>query len=483
MTVVQTYALPWLAERLERLATDAAVLGAAMTNVMTAVEGLERLPAWAAAEMLHAHLKNVFVPDTESLAAAQRILATGLAHAIRTYPDVGHYVRVSGSDSYSWDPEPPTWILTGLAGMSKTATVQALERVLAPELTFQASAHSPPRVLRGGVFLKAMGKETNKTMTDQLRERLQMPKSGNTRDRDRDLADIRLELFRQGCLFIALDESQAIANGALAGAAFVNLIVHMRRFGVPVIVVGNYSMCHGILAQNSQIRQRVASDPFDMPPDQAHDPDYQKRLQAYVDACGGFLDIKPEQDGRRVCELTGGGSRALLRLVCSAYVEARNAARQSGSVTVDLVGLERAYGSSGYSGFREEIEELKKHALNPQKLRKDLRNPFVSIGGAAINCKRAAEEEFAEQTAREKLRASLSRAENLAIKRGEMEPPRYVPSDHRPEQSAPNTTVAKAAPNAKSLSEPIRKATPARPRSAKRPPPTLQDALRTRDAF
>ena len=483
MTVTQTFALTGLSERIERLATDDAALRNSMTNRLAAVEGLERLPANAAAEKLHAHLRDVFVPDKMSLAAARRILETGWAYAIRAYPDITQYIRVTCSDSYIWDSEPPTWILTGLAGMSKSATVQALERAFVPDLTFQASVHTPPRILRGGLFLKVLGKATNKTMTLQLRKRLNMPESGSARNGDRDLDDIRRELYRQGCLFILVDESQAIANGALAGAAFVNLIVHMRRFGVPVIVVGNYSMCHGILAQNSQIRQRIASDPFDMPPDQAQDLDYQEHLQAYVDACGGFLDIKPEKDSRRICELTGGGSRALLTLVCSAYVEARNAARQGGSVMVGLVGLERAYGSSGYSTFRDEIEHLRQFALNARNLRKDLKNPFVSIGAAAVDSTRAAKEDYAERVAREKVLASLSLVERRAIASGEMESPQCVPLGERLVQAVSKPTADTAASAAKPLSEPIRKAAPSRPRGAKRPLPTLQDALRTRDAF
>ena len=478
MTATPTFALPGLSDRIEHLATDAAALRDSMTSRKAAVEGLDALPARAAADKLHAHLRDVFIPDTESLAAAQRILETGWGYAVRAYPNIGQYICVSSSDSNSWDSEPPTWILTGLAGMSKTATVQALERVLLPDLTFQASVHTPLRILRGGVFLKVLGKATNKTMTAQLRKKLDMPELGG-REGPRDLDDIRRELYRQGCLFLVIDESQAIANGALAGAAFVNLIVHMRRFGVPVIVVGNYSMCHGILAQNSQIRQRVASDPLEMPPDQAHDLDYQARLQAYVDACGGVLDIKPLQDAKRICELTGGGSRALLTLVCSAYVDARNDAREGGSVTVNLVGLERAYGSAGYSNFREEIEELRKCALHPKELRKDLRSPFVSIGDAAMTAKRAANEEFAERLAREKLLASMSVAEHRAISNGELEPPSAVGSV-RP---APYPTAATAASVPKPMIEPIRKSAPVRPRGAKRPPPTLQDALRTRDAF
>jgi len=471
MTAVQTFALPGLSERFDRLTNDDALLRDSMTSRMSAVEGLDALPRWAAAAKLHDHLRNVFVPDAESLAVAQRILETGLGYAIHAYPDLGHYIRVSCSDSYSPEPEPPTWILTGLAGVSKTATMKALDRVLSPELTFQASMHTPLRQLRGGVFLSVQGKATNKTMNSQLRKQLGLPESGSARDSDRDRNEIRRELYRQGALFMVLDESQAVANGAVAGAAFVNLIAYLRSFGVPVIVVGNYSMCHGILAQHSQNRQRLVAESFTMHQDLAGDPDYEAHLQAYVDACGGMLDIKPSHDAIRVCELTGGGSRALLKLVCIAYVDVRSAARQGGSVTVDLSSLERAYGSSGYSDFRDEIEELRKFALSPGQLRKDLRNPFVSIGEAAMSAKRGSEKLYAAQIAREKLLASLSVAEIRKIASGEMDAPQFLPSPPRPGESA--------AP----LLEPIRKAAPVRSKGARRPPPTFQDAMRTRDAF
>jgi hypothetical protein len=417
------------------------------------------------------------------MAAAQRILETGWAYAIRAYPSIGQYIRISCSESYHCDPEPPTWILTGLAGVSKTATVRALQRVLRSDLTFQPSVHTPPRTLRGGVFLTVSGKATNKTMSVQLREQLELPERGSTHDARRDVNEIGRELYRQGCLFIILDESQAIANGAVAGAAFVNVIAYLRGFGLPVIVVGNFSMCHGILAQHSQNRQRLAADPFVMQPDQAHDPDYQKHLLAYVHACGGILDIDPDRDAKRVCELTGGGSRALLTLVCTAYFEARSLARPGGSVTVRIDGLEHAYGSSDYCVFRSEIEQLRMYALNPKCLRKDLINPFLSIGDAAVAAKRDAEQKFAEQIAREKLMSSLSVTERRAIASGELEAPQFVPLAQAPDNSPTIPTASKAHSAGRPMAEPIEKSGSLRSRSARRPKPTLQDALRTRDAF
>lgn len=481
MTTYYDFALPGLSERIATLSTETSVLRQAMVRHACPIEGIEQLPVWTAAAQLQAHLRKVFIPDIDSLTAAQRILQTGLAYAINAYPDIGHYIRASSSGSFTVDPEPPTWLLTGLAGMSKTATFDALARAIGPAPLFQASVHTPPRKLLGVMFLTVPSKATNRTMYGQLRMKLGMSANGSARNRDQDLDEVRRELYRQGCLVIVVDESQVVANGAVAGAAFVNLIAYLRRFGLPVIVLGNFSMCHGILSQHSQNRQRLLAAPYIMQPDRPDDPDYVSHLQAYVEACGGILAIEPERDATRICALTGGGSRALLMLVCNAYSEVRSQSHRAGKVKVDLVALERAYGSANYFDFRSEIQLLRQHAFDSSRLPKDLRNPFEAVGDAAVERREREGKTFASLVAREKLEASLSQAERAAIRTGEMEAPQYLPGNTLLETASPvlDTTPAPTAPLVGTYAGVLA----TRPKRIKRPPPTFDDALRTRDKF
>lgn len=485
MLAQKSFCLEKLSERIESLIDVRDTLKEAMTNRPPPIQGLEQLSPGLAEDRLIAHLRNVFIANNPSIEVAKRILETGWAYAIDAYPDVGTYIRRSLSSYMTVDTEPATWILTGLAGVGKTATITALSRALGEPMLYQASEDTPPRPIRGGLFLTVPSKATNKTMTNELRRQLGMDTINSLRYSDNELELIKRELYRQGCLFMIVDESQVIANGTLAGAAFVNLIAHLRRFGIPVIVVGNYSMCHGIIRQHAQNRDRMLVDPLIIDPSLPSDYEYIEYLKAYISASGEILNINPERDAYRIHELTGGGKRALLRLACMAYNQKRTNSKKESQVSISLSDLEKTYGSSGFSNFRSDIEDLRKFSVTPNKLRQDLRNPFSSIGDSALTHARTVGDDFKAQVARAKLMANLSVAERNAIKRGEMEAPEFLPptghgrdSDQnsaiepnqceQPTPIAPQPIVSKSASNAK------------RP---KRPKPTMQDALRTRDNF
>jgi hypothetical protein len=446
MFAQNTFYLPKIAARIEELADGEIAIRSAMTNRPGVIEGLDALPPHVAGERLKAHLKTVYIPDQPAIEVAQKVLQIGWGYAIAAYPDVGQYIRNVASASIEVNQEPTT------------------------------------------LFITVHSQATNKSMTHQLKECLGMASSQQASNSISEINSIRRELYGQGCLFIAVDEAQALANGAMAGAAFVNLIAHLRRFGIPVVVIGNFSMCHGILAQHSQNRNRMLADPFVMPRDLAHDVDYQDHLAAYVEACSDILEIDPKADAHRICELTGGGSGNLLLLVHIAYVNNRTSSRNGGIAHISLKDLEKAYGSASYSNFRTDIEDLRKYSLTPDNLRKDLRNPFHSIGDAAIQKTKINEAMFKDRIARDKLSASLTVPERKAILAGDAEAPQYLPTSLTTQQhnggcltdeNEPEKVVRAPA----SSPQPILQASSSKPRRPKRPPPTLQDAIQTRDNF
>jgi hypothetical protein len=488
MFAQNTFYLPKIAARIEELADGEIAIRSAMTNRPGVIEGLDALPPHVAGERLKAHLKTVYIPDQPAIEVAQKVLQIGWGYAIAAYPDVGQYIRNVASASIEVNQEPTTLLITGHAGVGKTSTIKTLLRAIGPPSVFQASQDVPPRTLRGGLFITVHSQATNKSMTHQLKECLGMASSQQASNSISEINSIRRELYGQGCLFIAVDEAQALANGAMAGAAFVNLIAHLRRFGIPVVVIGNFSMCHGILAQHSQNRNRMLADPFVMPRDLAHDVDYQDHLAAYVEACSDILEIDPKADAHRICELTGGGSGNLLLLVHIAYVNNRTSSRNGGIAHISLKDLEKAYGSASYSNFRTDIEDLRKYSLTPDNLRKDLRNPFHSIGDAAIQKTKINEAMFKDRIARDKLSASLTVPERKAILAGDAEAPQYLPTSLTTQQhnggcltdeNEPEKVVRAPA----SSPQPILQASSSKPRRPKRPPPTLQDAIQTRDNF
>ena len=272
-------------DRLQTLIDDES-LRSALAVTVPPLQGLGLLPADAAADVLFTHLGQIYSPNRQGIAFAKRILATGWAYAISAYPDIGTYIRRSTSARIKVCDEPITWIATGLAGVGKSSLLDKLLRLLRDPPLYQASEHCPARRLRTGLILRVSGKPTKQSITISMADALDLEYDSNAKISDATVKRIQLELYRQGCLFIVVDESQAIANGKQAGAAFVNFVAEVRKFGLPVIVVGNYSMCHGMLAQHSQNRQRMLSDPFIMLPYPANDPDYFEHWRQYKSACG-----------------------------------------------------------------------------------------------------------------------------------------------------------------------------------------------------
>lgn len=406
--------------------SDERVLRRELTSTVDTFSDLRDLPTDAAAQVLKKELEKIYVPNAQSVALAQRILGTCLAHALVAYKDTATYINQSNLNRLDLDPEPTTWVITGLAGAGKSALLWQLQRLFEDAPTYQPSPHCPPRRIRGLMFLRVTGRivhdEVLKDMADYL-GLLGAAASWSSADKKNT---VRRELYRQGCCAIVVDESQAIANGKTAGAAFVNFIGFLRTFGVPVIVVGNYSMCHGILAQPSQNRQRLMNRPSIVQPSLPDCPDYQDHLNAYVQAMGQTLAIELSKDTETVHWLTGGSARGFLELVVAAYELSRLDQSPSQSRKISMSDLVKAYSSSSYSSFREEIELLRSHRATGEKIRKDLVCPFKMIGEALEHDNKLREQLTRAAVSRAMLLSSMSQAERVAIADGQQDGPEFA---------------------------------------------------------
>jgi len=379
-----------------------------------------------AAQTLVKSLEKIYVPTSQSVALAVRILGTAIAHARTTYADEATYIRNSNLSRIEFDREPTTWIITGLAGSGKSALLAQLKRVLNEAVPiYQASPHCAPRPILGVLFLHVSGKIKQGDVLRSLAEDLGMTANSGSYPSSINVDAIRKEIFRQGCSAIVVDESQAMASGKTAGAVFVNFIAYLRGFGVPVIVVGNYSMCHGILAQPSQMRQRVVNDPYIVQPNCADDPDFLKLLRVYKEAMGEICALELPRDADTVQWLTGGGGRAMRELMGIAYKTQRHKSPANPEVTITIESLKEAYSSSSYFAFREEIELLREYRTRGGKIRQDLLCPFKMVGEALEVEQKLRDQLRMQMVAREMLLRSMSSKEREAVSAGEQVGPEF----------------------------------------------------------
>jgi hypothetical protein len=454
---------------------DEETLRTSFTTTVEPIENLEFFPVDTGKRLLQEHLTRIYVPNTQGIALAQRILETGLAHALELYPDMATYISTSQSDRMCVKTDPHTWMVTGLAGIGKSATIRALQKLLDKFPIFQASEHCPPRPVLGGIILTVVGRVRNAEILNILAQKLAIKDRCQDKVKSSLVDTIRLEMYRQGCMFLVVDESQTIANGKQAGASYVNFVVFLQNFGIPVVVVGNYSMGHGILAQHSQNRQRLVVDPYIMAPDSADDIDYVQHLTAYARACGPVLNIDPHKDTAAINWLTGGCSRALLNLICIGYKLLRQANPKQAKVVVDLAALESTYADQAYSVFREEIELLRTHLLTGKRIRSDLMCPFTLSGTFAEQGKKVVDQWRRHAVARGILESSYTPKEKAQISSGQLAEPEFVsPSIVDVKMPGSSSVKIKGAISKLPQQAPIKAVK--RPR---KPPPSVGDAVRS----
>lgn len=463
---------------------DAQHLRARLTATARAIAGLGQHHPHTAKLELQRHLKTVYVPTRRAIALAQRILASGLAHALQAYPDLATYIRVFNQASITYTSEPETWFITGLAGDGKTALVTALQGLLGEGDVFHASEQCGRRRVRGGIFLTVGPKTTKADVVTALAEKLEI-EIDCEKASPAHLKKIQTELYRQGCCFILVDEAQANNSGKQAGASYVTLINLFRQFGVPVIVVGNYSMGHGLNQQLSQNKQRLLDDPFVMLTPASDDPDYLEHLLQYKNACGELLAIDPQKDAGRIHYLTAGGSRALLHLIGAGYTIARESAGAAGAaaddvdkvcITMDV--LEKAYASVAYAAHRKEVETLRSHFLTGAKIPQDLICPFPVAGEDAAALKHLAQQMRREARAAAELLASLSPQERKAIREQKAAAPEFA-SSMRP-GSAAAQDAGLPAPVPQSIGTMmVRDMQAPKPKVVRKPPPSKADLNRS----
>lgn len=397
---------PWLL-RLPVHATDAE-LNERMRLPIERIPDLTKTPPHTARRLLDVHLDAVYVPTAQGLQLTRRVLESGYAHCLSAYRDQSTFVQRLMNTTARWEVEPETWMITGDAGIGKTATINALKRLLGDAPNFQASTDCPSFPILGGAFLTLKPGSLFADLFSQLAmeigfcDRVEKVSMHTKRA-------LRNELYKRGVFFVLLDESQVAAVGKTAGAAYVRNLMLLRDLGVPLIYACNFSMVHGMLGQHAQNQQRLLMDPFIFRPIGLTDPDLIAMIQAYVEACNGLLKIDMKRDIEEIHRLTDGRGRPLRLLIATAY----NLQRAKGltKVCIGRSELQEAYCSEAYSALRKEIEAITKHRVEKSGLRSDLMYPLDLEVDTDEIARRAAKDALQAAAARANIHDSMSRTE------------------------------------------------------------------------
>ena len=430
---------PWL-QRLPVNASDDELIERMKVPIQK-VQDLSGMPERTARRLLDEHLDAVYVPTVQGLKLTRRVLESGYAHCWTNYKTPSMFVQRLMNSTAKWNPEPETWMVTGDAGIGKTATINALKRLLGDAPNFQATLNCPSLPITGGAFLTLKPGSTFADLLNQLAAEIgysmQIEKANMQARRA-----LRNELHKRGVFFILLDESQVAAVGKTAGAAYVRNLLLLRDLGIPLIYACNFSMVHGMLGQHAQNQQRLLIDPFLFRSIGLRDPDLIAMVKAYVEACDGLLKLDMQKDIEEIHRLTDGRGRPLRLLIVTAYHLQRS--KGVAKVSVGRKELQEAYCSEAYSALRKEIEAINRHRVEKSSLRSDLLFPFDLEQDTPEAARRAAKDVLEAAAASANLRDSITRSK----KKRELEPSEAAVDDTPRRLGVGNTQPMKSMPKA-----------------------------------
>ena len=300
--------------------------------------------------------------------------------------------------------------LTGLAGVGKSCTLEALRKVMPPPAEFYSDHFSGQVTLVSNWYASAREKISGKSLLSEFIFADAKSLSGYQK---KFLEEARRRANRDGVSLVLLDETQFINTG-LGVAKITDILLTLASIGPPAVYVCNYSLVHKLFGRNSEDKQRLLSQPRVMLPDLPGSKDWTD----YVDECVRVSDgaIRPGL-GDFAAELyrcTFGIKRLSVQLLKQAYIESRSDGRH----WVELRDLSRAYRSAAYTSNASEVEELQILALGNRqsKLRLDLKCPFELPAAYKTNVVEFAKAERDQRVIAKVFDSSLTEAERSAKK-------------------------------------------------------------------
>ncbi|UNV90453.1 MULTISPECIES: AAA family ATPase [unclassified Comamonas] len=365
---------PWLSW-FARHQSDGLIRTAAYLPVKP-IRGLSSLTVNDACQRLNAGWSTAFVPGPQHIQILRSLLDRAHAYAMDRYPSVTDYNRLRSASPPTKKCIQPTLCLTGLAGVSKSSLMQALERICqlehGPEyLTDEQQLRITP-VRRLEIDGQSALQGVLRSMANPLA--LQGRKKLST---DALMEHVRDWLLATATSTLTVDEMQFFTQSSSASTKTSQLIMALANLGSPLVYVANFSLIRKLTQRPQEERDRLLSNPIVLHPPTADDPWWISCLSEYLSICPATFRLNVEADALELHRYTAGLFRALRHLLLQSYKEART----EGKLHVTIDDVRRSYKSSAYSSHRKDVEDLNSLSVSDYLLEKrsDLVCPFMEL--------------------------------------------------------------------------------------------------------
>lgn len=346
---------------------DAPTLREKVTVRPQPVVGMASLSDSLAAEKLSDALKEIYIPNPFSIDFILEVVGRAAIYSAEKFDTEVNYV----SRFYN-PPEDEAFplCLTGLAGVGKSQTINALRKVMPGPIGLTCDHFKGTQILVSHWYASARGKAGGRQLlADFLGEEISKSRINTAKL----LVECRRRANRDGVSLVLLEEMQHISTGQ-GVAKVTEILLTMAGIGVPMAYVANYSLVHKLLNRNSEDKQRLLAEPRIMLPDAPDSETWNGYIEECIRVSNGWFCVGLDDLAHELYRCSFGIKRLVVQLIKLAYVEARAVGRKQ----IALEDIHKAYLSSSFFTNRQDVEELQRQSLQSKQTggRLDLRCPF-----------------------------------------------------------------------------------------------------------
>lgn len=318
-----------------------------------------------ASDRVEAALKRLFYPSAECLDFLHQWAWIAWAHSREMYRTPRSFVEGVYQQQSPLQEFYFPWCLTGLAGVGKSALLNALERLMPePKTVTTADGTVFPLVSYRAITVRASS--TPRDILTQFAQR-----EGGVRV----LTNLLRRLaYRDGWALVLQDEFQFATQSSQASTRVAQMILAMCYIGVPAVYIANFSLLHKLNSRNQEDRHRLLGRVEELHPDAYDSEDWRTLLAWQREIASDVFTYDPDGDAEAIHSLTAGVKRNLMMLLNTGFKIAFANDR-----VLDYSVLEKAYKSRAYATFRDDVEALAKLYGSFRNSRKDLWCPIIAV--------------------------------------------------------------------------------------------------------
>lgn len=348
---------PWLSW-FTALDSDEAIRQAAYLAVKP-VEGLAELHLEEACRMLEQAWKEVFVPGAQHIEILRSFVKHAAHFSVSTTPTLKDYNRQRSAGALTPSEMPTIRCLTGLAGVSKSSLVKAFERICSLANRGQFITDSQRLILRPVRRIGIDGQQSIRGVLEELANPIALVSM--KRDNKTLMEHLRQWLAVTATASLIVDEMQFFTQSSTASVRTTQLVMTLASLGVPLIFVANYSLLNKLVQRPQEEKNRLLASPCIVRPPAAADELWFESVREYLKVAPDCFNIKTSAEFEELHMLTAGLFRALRELLLQAYRETI----LHGRSVVTITEVRLAYGSSVFSAYRKDIEDLAVLGVTP----------------------------------------------------------------------------------------------------------------------